>query len=645
MRSSLLLGLALIHFAGTSGQAGDEPVMGGKTAGEWVAIFRDRDRSPAERSRAAEALGYLGPAAKNAVPCLLQALAEPRTGNKRVVEAGDGLRHAAIQALGGIGPAAAEAVPKLFPRTGDGRLASGMWQGLDWAMATALGRIGRPAIPALIRALQGNDPDLRRFAVASLGLMQEEAAETVPALIAALDDPSLEPHVAGALGRIGPAAAPAVPALRAKLKQSDFGSGDILWALPMIGRAATPVLVEIFQKEAGDFLRPDEDIPPIVEGFLKLGPDAREAAPALRPYLNDKRPAIRAAAAVALGAIAPETPGLVPALVEILEYPRHDPKDPRAATPEQDVRSMYGQDAALVLGWIGPPARGALPALLECLKEQERYEDSDWNEDWPPFPGLIGIMIRIDPAGKLVIPSLIRAIRRGEPTAMLDATMLEPIPDVVLKALALATNDDRDEVASRAREALARIGPAAAPAVPSLIRGLDGETAGNAAEALGAIGPAAKAAVPALERKLKAKDGPGWALIALLQIDPTNRAAKESLAREADSLSLRERAILAGSLGRWSPEAEALTRETLFTAHRRNLASEHDPYSSALCDPYLLKELGRYGPGARAAVPELTKLLTYRDRYVRRWAADALRRIEGRAGSVPPRIGTPGVAR
>ncbi len=42
-------------------------------------------------------------------------------------------------------------------------------------------------------------------------------------------------------------------------------------------------------------------------------------------------------------------------------------------------------------------------------------------------------------------------------------------------------------------------------------------------------------------------------------------------------------------------------------------------------------------PGARTAVPELTKLLTHRDRYVRRWAADALRRIEGKARSLPAR--------
>ena len=643
MRSSLLLGLALVHFAGTSVRAGDEPVMGGKTAGQWIAIFQDKNRSLADRWRAVEALGYLGPVARSAVPCLVQAVVEPKTGDKEVDQTNDTLRPIAVQALGRIGPASAAAIPKLFPKTGDGRLAEGKWQWLDSDMARTLGRIGKPAIPALIRALQSKDPDLRRFAAQALGQMRDEAGEAVPALIAALDDPALEATVANTFGRIGPAAAPAVPALWAKLKQGDFGSGDILWALPRIGRAAVPVLVEVFRKEAREFLRPDEDLAPNVDGFLWLGPEAREAAPALRPYLTDKRPAIRAAAAVALGAIAPDTPGLVPALIEILKYPRPDPKQPRAETPEQVARWWYESNAALVLGWIGPPARGALPTLLDCLKEQEQDEHSGWNDelDLRPFPGLIGIMIRIDPTGKLIVPSLFRAIRRGDQTAIEDAAMLEPIPKIVLGALIEAENDDRDAVAPWVRIALARIGPAAAPAVPALIRGLDGESPSGAAKALGAIGPAAKAAVPALERKLKAKDGPPlWAAIALLQIDPTNRAAKESLARGADARSLWTRALLAGSLGQWSPEAEAFTRETLFTALDRYVVGGPDRYSSGMCNQHTLEWLGQYGPGARAAVPELTKLLTHRDRYVRRWAADAVRRIEGRARSLPPRRGT-----
>ncbi len=101
--------------------------MGGKTVGQWVAIFQDRIGSTTERRQAAEALGYLGPAARSAVPCLIQALAEPRTGNKKVDEDNEWLRYLAIKALGRIGPAAAEAVPKLFPETGDGRRATGTW--------------------------------------------------------------------------------------------------------------------------------------------------------------------------------------------------------------------------------------------------------------------------------------------------------------------------------------------------------------------------------------------------------------------------------------------------------------------------------------------------------------------------------------
>ena len=68
MKLPLLYGLALLLVTGTSGRAGDEPLMGGKTAGQWIAIFQDNSRSLDERWQAAESLGYLGPAAKSAVP-------------------------------------------------------------------------------------------------------------------------------------------------------------------------------------------------------------------------------------------------------------------------------------------------------------------------------------------------------------------------------------------------------------------------------------------------------------------------------------------------------------------------------------------------------------------------------------------------
>ena len=81
-------------------------------------------------------------------------------------------------------------------------------------------------------------------------------------------------------------------------------------------------------------------------------------------------------------------------------------------------------------------------------------------------PGLIGIMIRIDPGSKLVIPPLLRAIRQGDGTAMLEATMLEPIPKIVLKALneaADAEDADVGNISISMSLVAHRIGSAAAP--------------------------------------------------------------------------------------------------------------------------------------------------------------------------------------
>ena len=81
------------------------------------------------------------------------------------------------------------------------------------------------------------------------------------------------------------------------------------------------------------------------------------------------------------------------------------------------------------------------------------------------------------------------------------------------------------------------------------------------------------------------------------------------IAKKANSLTLEHRAVVAGTLGTWSPEAEALTREALWLAEQGGRGRRYDGYSGLARCPYLLKALGRYGPGAKAAVPELRELL------------------------------------
>ena len=94
---------------------------------------------------------------------------------------------------------------------------------LDQTVADALGRIGAPAIPELIRALQDVDPERRRKAVRILARIGPDAVDAVPSLMEALQDPGpLVPKAAArALGQIGPDAAAAVPALMELLHQEE----------------------------------------------------------------------------------------------------------------------------------------------------------------------------------------------------------------------------------------------------------------------------------------------------------------------------------------------------------------------------------------------------------------------------------------
>ncbi|HEY2414199.1 MAG TPA: HEAT repeat domain-containing protein [Pirellulaceae bacterium] len=94
------------------------------------------------------------------------------------------------------------------------------WTDQD-AAEDALGRIGAPAVPALMDALRSADPNVRKKAIEVLGRMGEDAAPTVPALTALLDDPDFGVRKAAArtLGQIGPGAKDAVPALMRNLFQ------------------------------------------------------------------------------------------------------------------------------------------------------------------------------------------------------------------------------------------------------------------------------------------------------------------------------------------------------------------------------------------------------------------------------------------
>src|ERR1700730_16453617 len=101
----------------------------------------------------------------------------------------------------------ADAIPALIEALAD----EDAWA-RDWA-STALGKIGKAAVPALLEALK--DGQARGQAPRALGEIGAPAAAATPALTEFLkgEDLALQLVAAEALGKIGPSAQAAVPAL------------------------------------------------------------------------------------------------------------------------------------------------------------------------------------------------------------------------------------------------------------------------------------------------------------------------------------------------------------------------------------------------------------------------------------------------
>lgn len=156
------------------------------------------------RERAADTLGRLGPAAREALPALEHSLKTDQA---------SGVRHAAALALGGMGPEAAPALTHA--------LAAAVYAD-RWPIIEALGALGaaaKGAVPTLVGVLQEPVPHdylgVRREAAASLAKIGPEARAAVPALVAALLDENwtVRTAAAAALPDIAPADARVASAL------------------------------------------------------------------------------------------------------------------------------------------------------------------------------------------------------------------------------------------------------------------------------------------------------------------------------------------------------------------------------------------------------------------------------------------------
>ncbi|XZN98176.1 MAG: HEAT repeat domain-containing protein [Microcoleus sp.] len=227
-----------------------------------------------------------------------------------------------------------------------------------------LQRNGGRAIPGLVKALKDSDVKVRRNSVNVLKTIvgkrflpeqSSEAKNAVPQLIPLLKDSDAEVRntAASALGSMGAEAKIAVPQLILLLKDSDAGvRRSAAYALGEIGaeaKTAVPQLIPLL-KDSDAYVRSNTAF-----ALRSIGAEAKTAVPQLILLLKDSYAEVRINAADVLGSIGAEAKTAVPQLLLLLK--------------DSDIR-VRGSSAE-ALGKIGAEAQTVVPQLILLLKDSD----------------------------------------------------------------------------------------------------------------------------------------------------------------------------------------------------------------------------------------------------------------------------------
>jgi HEAT repeat protein len=321
----------------------------------------------------------------------------------KLIKALDDSRHAvvlgAIEKLGNQGSAAKEAVPAL------GKFLRKNHKEFPVQAAKALAKIGAPAVPELIKALDDPSETVRIRALLTLGTIGREARLAVIPVAKLLEDENVRIRLAAALvlgamhEEARPAAIPLGKALRDADPQVRFVAADSLYQIGLEG-------IEQILPVAKDN---DPDIRFNALAAIRRYVGSKKAVEALVDALSDKNMKIRGLAISGLVRFGPAAKTSLPQLLEnlltgerdvqknaftaIMAIGSHQDIELRdkltglnekmswgaADSPMMDfpktVKSLMVPNptarltAALALGRLGPKAKNALPLLKQLQKD------------------------------------------------------------------------------------------------------------------------------------------------------------------------------------------------------------------------------------------------------------------------------------
>ncbi|MDQ2099018.1 MAG: HEAT repeat domain-containing protein [Tychonema bourrellyi B0820] len=384
---------------------------------------------------------------------------------------------AAIEKLGKIGE---PAIPALIEALRDRNLL------VRKSAAQILQQFGTPTILALVQASKDSDAKLRRRAATLLNkmaygtpLVSSEAKNVIPQLISLLknSDADVRSSAALFLGSVSGETKTVMPQLIPLLKDSDAGvrSSAALFLMSVSGETKTvmPQLIPLLKDSDAGVRRSASDV------LGSIGAEAKTALPQLIPLLKDSDAGVRGNTASALGRIGGQAKTVMPQLIPLLK----------------DSDAGVRRSAASALGEIGAEAKTVVPLLLPLLKDSNanvRYDTANalrsmGAEAKTAVPQLISLLKDSDADVRIIAASILAGIGAEAKTA---------VPQLVS-----LFKDSNADVRSKAASALGSIGAEAKTAVPQLVpllKDSNKDVRSDAAFVLGSIGAEAKTAVPEL---------------------------------------------------------------------------------------------------------------------------------------------------
>jgi HEAT repeat protein len=256
---------------------------------------------------AVSTLGSLGPAARDAVPTLIEEI--DRSQRKRV--AGDA--HLLMAVLGAIGPAKKDALGGLIGGLSD------PWRTVPCCFSLLeMGEEAREAIPELEKLLRDDQhPYPEWVAAALIALEPSRATKLLPIIGNELRkefSPDLVYNIAMALGELHELAKPLVPKLIDSALAGNWEAARALEKIRLAEPQVASLAAELRKAPAGGSRRQRMAI----EVLLSIEPAPDATLQGLTEVLESPDAEVRLLAAQALGRLGPEARGAIPALTSLI---------------------------------------------------------------------------------------------------------------------------------------------------------------------------------------------------------------------------------------------------------------------------------------------------------------------------------------